>query len=41
MDKAGKLHFLTAKGNHLQFSQEFFNEQIMPFLASAGNNDEE
>lgn len=32
MDQAGKLHFLTAKGNHLQFSQEFFNEQIMPFL---------
>lgn len=32
MDKAGKLHFLTANGNHLQFTQEFFNEQIMPFL---------
>lgn len=32
MDKAGKLHFLTAVGNHLQFTQDFFNEQIMPFL---------
>jgi len=32
MDKAGKLHFLAAKGNHLQFTQEFFNEQILPFL---------
>jgi len=32
MDKAGKLHFLTAVGNHLQFTQEFFNEKIIPFL---------
>lgn len=32
MDKAGKLHFLIADGNHLQFTQEFFNEKILPFL---------
>lgn len=32
MDAAGKLHFLTAEGNHLQFTQQFFNEKIIPFL---------
>ncbi|XP_031553367.1 palmitoyl-protein thioesterase 1-like [Actinia tenebrosa] len=32
MDKAGKLHFLAAIGDHLRFSDEFFNEKILPFL---------
>ncbi|XP_072273743.1 palmitoyl-protein thioesterase 1 [Pyxicephalus adspersus] len=32
MDKAGKLVFLAADGNHLQFSEEWFNEKILPFL---------
>ncbi|XP_044142322.1 palmitoyl-protein thioesterase 1 [Bufo gargarizans] len=32
MDKAGKLVFLGADGNHLQFSEEWFNENILPFL---------
>ena len=32
MDKDKKLHFLTADGDHLQFSEEFFDEQILPFL---------
>ncbi|CAH3109297.1 unnamed protein product [Pocillopora meandrina] len=32
MDKDNKLHFLTADGDHLQFTEEFFNKQIIPFL---------
>lgn len=32
MDKAGKLHFLSADGDHLQFTEEFFDEKIIPFL---------
>ena len=32
MDKAGKLHFLGADGDHLQFSKEFFESKILPFL---------
>ncbi|KAJ7387022.1 Palmitoyl-protein thioesterase 1 [Desmophyllum pertusum] len=32
MDADKKLHFLTADGDHLQFTQEFFDEQIIPFL---------
>lgn len=32
MDKDKKLHFLVAVGDHLQFSDEFFNEKILPFL---------
>ena len=32
MDKDKKLHFLTADGDHLQFSDEFFDEQSLPFL---------
>lgn len=32
MDKAGKLVFLAADGDHLQFSEEWFNEKIVPFL---------
>ena len=32
MDRDKKLHFLTADGDHLQFTDEFFDEQILPFL---------
>ena len=32
MDTAGKLHFLGADGDHLQFTQEFFETKILPFL---------
>ncbi|NP_001091368.1 palmitoyl-protein thioesterase 1 L homeolog precursor [Xenopus laevis] len=32
MEKAGKLVFLGVEGNHLQFSQEWFNKNIIPFL---------
>jgi len=32
MDKSGKLHFLEADGNHLQFTDKFFNAKILPFL---------
>lgn len=32
MDKAGKLHFLVADGDHLRFTQEFFDEKIIPYL---------
>lgn len=32
MDKAGKLHFFGADGDHLQFSEEFFDTKILPFL---------
>lgn len=32
MNKAGKLHFLTAIGDHLRFTDEFFEENILPFL---------
>ncbi|KAL9981308.1 hypothetical protein ACROYT_G009995 [Oculina patagonica] len=32
MDSDKKLHFLTADGDHLQFTDEFFDEQILPFL---------
>ncbi|XP_020896062.1 palmitoyl-protein thioesterase 1 [Exaiptasia diaphana] len=32
MNKAGKLHFLTAIGDHLRFTDEFFEEKILPFL---------
>ncbi|XP_068121486.1 palmitoyl-protein thioesterase 1 [Hyperolius riggenbachi] len=32
MDKAGKLVFLATEGDHLQFSEEWFNEKILPFL---------
>ncbi|KAG9492960.1 hypothetical protein GDO78_001093 [Eleutherodactylus coqui] len=32
MDKAGKLVFLAAAGDHLQFSEEWFNENILPFV---------
>ncbi|NWZ73921.1 PPT1 thioesterase, partial [Acrocephalus arundinaceus] len=32
MDKAGKLVFLGVKGDHLHFSQEWFDSTILPFL---------
>ncbi|XP_070555652.1 palmitoyl-protein thioesterase 1-like [Ptychodera flava] len=32
MDKEGKLVFLTAVGDHLQFTNEFFKQSILPFL---------
>ncbi|KAM4872314.1 palmitoyl-protein thioesterase 1 [Thomomys bottae] len=32
MDKAGQLVFLATKGDHLQFSKEWFNANIIPFL---------
>ncbi|XP_073429042.1 palmitoyl-protein thioesterase 1 isoform X2 [Dendrobates tinctorius] len=32
MDKVGKLVFLAADGDHLQFSEKWFNENIIPFI---------
>ncbi|XP_060703451.1 palmitoyl-protein thioesterase 1 isoform X1 [Hemiscyllium ocellatum] len=32
MDKAGKLQFLTVNGDHLQFSEEWFVTNIIPYL---------
>ncbi|XP_075051369.1 palmitoyl-protein thioesterase 1 [Mixophyes fleayi] len=32
MDKSGKLVFLAADGDHLQFSEQWFNDNILPFL---------
>ncbi|KAJ3609005.1 hypothetical protein NHX12_023533 [Muraenolepis orangiensis] len=32
MDKAGKLVFLATKGNHLQFSTEWFNDNLLPYI---------
>lgn len=32
MDKAGKLVFLGVKGDHLHFSEEWFDSTILPFL---------
>ena len=32
MDKAGRLHFLSFNGDHLQFTDTWFNEQIVPFF---------
>ncbi|XP_071755454.1 palmitoyl-protein thioesterase 1 [Centroberyx gerrardi] len=32
MDKAGKLVFLASEGDHLQFSREWFNSQLLPYL---------
>ncbi|XP_075460584.1 palmitoyl-protein thioesterase 1 [Ascaphus truei] len=32
MDKAGKLVFLSADGDHLQFTEKWFKEKILPFL---------
>ncbi|XP_061661737.1 palmitoyl-protein thioesterase 1 [Syngnathoides biaculeatus] len=32
MDKAGKLVFLATEGDHLQFTQEWFNANLLPYL---------
>lgn len=32
MDKAGKLHFLESEGDHLQFTKEFFETKILPYI---------
>ncbi|XP_069843666.1 palmitoyl-protein thioesterase 1 [Dipodomys merriami] len=32
MDKEGRLVFLAVEGDHLQFSEEWFNANIIPFL---------
>lgn len=32
MDKAGKLIFLTTDGDHLQFTREWFNAHLLPYL---------
>ncbi|XP_018015813.1 palmitoyl-protein thioesterase 1-like [Hyalella azteca] len=32
LDEAGKLHFLTCDGAHMQFTDEWFIETILPFL---------
>jgi len=32
MDKAGKLAFLASPGDHLQFSKEWFNANLLPYL---------
>lgn len=32
MDKAGKLVFLSTPGNHLQFTKEWFDDNLLPFL---------
>ncbi|XP_075995762.1 palmitoyl-protein thioesterase 1 isoform X2 [Genypterus blacodes] len=32
MDKAGKLVFLASEGDHLQFTREWFNANLLPYL---------
>uniref|UniRef100_A0A3P8RJR6 Palmitoyl-protein thioesterase 1 n=1 Tax=Amphiprion percula TaxID=161767 RepID=A0A3P8RJR6_AMPPE len=32
MDKAGKLVFLATEGDHLQFTREWFNANLLPYL---------
>lgn len=32
MDRAGKLVFLAAAGDHLQFSREWFQQNLLPYL---------
>ncbi|KAI1901769.1 hypothetical protein AGOR_G00037810 [Albula goreensis] len=32
MDKAGKLVFLTSDGDHLQFTTEWFNAKLLPYI---------
>ncbi|XP_072227319.1 palmitoyl-protein thioesterase 1 [Leuresthes tenuis] len=32
MDKAGKLAFLASEGDHLQFTREWFNANLLPYL---------
>lgn len=32
MDKAGKLVFLATEGDHLQFTREWFTQNLLPYL---------
>jgi palmitoyl-protein thioesterase len=32
LDEAGKLHFITSEGDHMQFTDEWFIENIIPYL---------
>ena len=32
MEADGKLHFLAADGDHLRFTDKFFEDEIIPFL---------
>lgn len=32
MEKAGKLAFLESEGDHLQFTREWFNKNLLPYL---------
>uniref|UniRef100_A0A6Q2WSH7 Palmitoyl-protein thioesterase 1 n=1 Tax=Esox lucius TaxID=8010 RepID=A0A6Q2WSH7_ESOLU len=32
MEAAGKLHFLATEGDHLQFTEKWFNENLLPYL---------
>ena len=32
LDKAGRLHFLSAPFNHLQFTDDWFNKNLMPYI---------
>lgn len=32
MDKAGKLVFLATDGDHLQFTREWFDAHLLPYL---------
>uniref|UniRef100_A0A8C4N7Z9 Palmitoyl-protein thioesterase 1 n=1 Tax=Eptatretus burgeri TaxID=7764 RepID=A0A8C4N7Z9_EPTBU len=37
MDKTGKLDFLEADGDHLQYSEEWFDDKILPYLQPPGS----
>lgn len=32
MDRAGKLVFLATAGDHLQFTREWFTQNLLPYL---------
>ncbi|KAG7271384.1 hypothetical protein CRUP_019929 [Coryphaenoides rupestris] len=32
MDRAGKLVFLASEGNHLQFTRQWFNDNLLPYI---------
>ena len=32
MEKAGKLVFLATDGNHLQFTEKWFNDNLLPYI---------
>lgn len=32
MDLDGKLEFLSSEGDHLQFTREWFNANLLPYL---------